>query len=67
MWMDWLKRTLKTRERETGAVRHDERRDPAAVPSSSEFSDFEAVVPRADPPARELEPAIDRGDGERWE
>jgi hypothetical protein len=66
MWMDWLKRTLKTRERETGAVRYDERRDLGAVPSSPEFLDFEAVVPCSGPPARELEPTVDRDDGDRW-
>ena len=55
MWMDWLKRTLKSRDD-----------NPGAVPSSPEFVDCEAVVPRTDLPARELEPALDRSDGKRW-
>ena len=55
MWMDWLKRTLKTRDHDPGAVR-----------SSPEAIDREAVMPSPDLPARELEPTLDRRDGERW-
>jgi hypothetical protein len=62
MWADWLRRTLKMRDRETDGIQPLKSRDPSGPQSFHGPLDLETVAPRADTLSRV--PSEDRGDGE---
>jgi hypothetical protein len=62
MWTDWLRRTLKARDRETDGFQRTKPRDAGVPHTVSGLFDLETVVPCAD--ALPSEPAEDQANGQ---